>query len=172
MSTQPLPSDAQRVPGPWAPPEAMGELASRVQADGNPLTAARLFTELLQAIDRQARREARTVPHRDERDAAERGFWTAMAAFRTAERSRSEREVAALRAAVREILNPWLMRSRYWNRSYIKPHGFAGDFRMLEWMYELEHDACTLARELPQHRVVRRRDPVRRRRARGRDHAA
>lgn len=132
---------APRVQGRWAP-LAVGEPASRVRADGAPVDAARVLAELLQAIDRQARREARTVPRRDERDAAERGFWTAMAAFRAAEGSLSEREVVALRTAAREILNPCLMRSRYWNRSYIKPHGFAGDFGMLEWMYSLEHDAC------------------------------
>jgi 2-polyprenyl-3-methyl-5-hydroxy-6-metoxy-1,4-benzoquinol methylase len=43
---------------------------------------------------------------------------------------------------VRAIADPWLLRSRYWNRSSVKPHGYAGDFRMLEWMYDLEHDRC------------------------------
>ena len=47
-----------------------------------------------------------------------------------------------VRARVREQLNPWFLRSRYWNRAYVKPHGYAGDFRMLEWIYDLEHSDC------------------------------
>jgi SAM-dependent methyltransferase len=43
---------------------------------------------------------------------------------------------------VREVLMPWLLRSRLWNRSYAKPHGFAGDYRIVEWMYDLEADPC------------------------------
>ena len=47
-----------------------------------------------------------------------------------------------VRARVREQLNPWFLRSRYWNRAYVKPHGYAGDFRMLEWIYDLERAEC------------------------------
>ena len=43
---------------------------------------------------------------------------------------------------MREQLNPWFLRSRYWNRAYVKPHGYAGDFRMLESLYDLEQSAC------------------------------
>ena len=35
-----------------------------------------------------------------------------------------------------------MLRSRLWARSWLKPHGFPGDYRMLEWMYDLELDAC------------------------------
>ena len=62
-----------------------------------------------------------------------------MRACSDAEAGLDERELAAVRALVREQLNPWFLRSRYWNRAYVKPHGYAGDFRMLEWIYELEH---------------------------------
>jgi extracellular factor (EF) 3-hydroxypalmitic acid methyl ester biosynthesis protein len=50
--------------------------------------------------------------------------------------------LAEAAAAVRASVVPWLLRSRQWNRSYVKPHGYAGDFRVLEWMYDLEHDPC------------------------------
>ena len=33
---------------------------------------------------------------------------------------------------------PWLFRSRYFNRSFHKPHGFPGDFWIIEWIYDLE----------------------------------
>jgi SAM-dependent methyltransferase len=35
-----------------------------------------------------------------------------------------------------------MWRSRFWNRSFHKPHGYAGDFQMIEWMYDLEGDEC------------------------------
>jgi extracellular factor (EF) 3-hydroxypalmitic acid methyl ester biosynthesis protein len=53
-----------------------------------------------------------------------------------------EADVQRTRDDVRAVLMPWLLRSRLWNRSYVKPHGFAGDFRTVEWMYELEADPC------------------------------
>jgi SAM-dependent methyltransferase len=65
-----------------------------------------------------------------------------MRACADAEAGRDERELAEVRARVREQLNPWFLRSRYWNRAYVKPHGYAGDFRMLEWIYDLEHCDC------------------------------
>jgi SAM-dependent methyltransferase len=43
---------------------------------------------------------------------------------------------------LRRIVGPWLDRSRHFNRSYHKPHGYAGDYRMVEWMYDLEGDPC------------------------------
>jgi SAM-dependent methyltransferase len=36
-------------------------------------------------------------------------------------------------------LMPVLCRSRYFWRSMLMPHGFPGDYCMLEWMYDLEH---------------------------------
>jgi extracellular factor (EF) 3-hydroxypalmitic acid methyl ester biosynthesis protein len=43
---------------------------------------------------------------------------------------------------VRQPIHPWLLRSRFWSRAYLKPQGFAGDYRMVEWMYDLEEDSC------------------------------
>jgi SAM-dependent methyltransferase len=47
-----------------------------------------------------------------------------------------------LRGQCRDILGAWLFRCRFFNRSYHKPHGYAGDFRMIEWVYDLEGDPC------------------------------
>ena len=41
-------------------------------------------------------------------------------------------------AALRAALGPWLWRSRLWQRAAWKPHGYAGDYQMLELMYDLE----------------------------------
>jgi hypothetical protein len=105
----------------------------------DPVTAARGLAALLASIHRAARREARSLPRPEEHEAAARGFWDAMRACADAEAGLDQHDVAAARALVREQLNPWLLRSRYWNRAYVKPHGYAGDFRMLELIYDLEH---------------------------------
>lgn len=118
----------------------------QIATDRSAVTAAPAAAERLAAtlrtIDRQARREARTLPHAHERRAAEREFWTSMHVFREAEESLAGPQLEDLRLDVRGRLDPWFLRSRFWNRSSTKPHGYAGDFRMLEWMYDLEHDTC------------------------------
>ena len=54
-------------------------------------------------------------------------------------------ELVGARRDIQEVLNPWLLRSGLWARSWLKPHGFRGDYRMVEWMYELEQDSCARA---------------------------
>jgi len=117
-------------------------LSSPDRASTDPTAAARALAALLGSIHRDARREARSLPRPEEYAAAARGFWDAMRACADAEAGRDERELAGVRARVREQLNPWFLRSRYWNRAYVKPHGYAGDFRMLEWIYDLERAEC------------------------------
>lgn len=48
----------------------------------------------------------------------------------------------ALGAPPPRVSCPWLLRGEYWSRSYLKTHGRAGDFRTLEWIYDLERDPC------------------------------
>ena len=117
-------------------------LSSPDRAATDPVAAARGLAALLLSIHRDARREARSLPRPEEHAAAARAFWVTMRACADAEAGLDEHELAAVRARVREQLNPWLLRSRYWNRAYVKPHGYAGDFRMLEWIYDLEHADC------------------------------
>ncbi len=105
--------------------------------------AAQQFVELLAALDRGARRQRRTIPTMRERRALLTEFWVGL--VETLERVECclhESELQRARCDVRAILNPWLLRSRHWDRSYVKPHGYAGDFRMLEWMYDLEIEDC------------------------------
>ena len=104
--------------------------------------AAEQVVDLLRKVDRDARRAGRTIPTRGERDAVAASFWWMIRAFAEIDERAGEAERARCAAAVGEVLNPWLLRSSYWARSYLKPHGYAGDFRMLEWMYDLECDGC------------------------------
>jgi SAM-dependent methyltransferase len=50
--------------------------------------------------------------------------------------------IDALSVECRQRLAPWLFRSKYFNRSYHKPHGYAGDYQIVEWMYDLENCQC------------------------------
>ena len=118
-------------------------LSTPDRAATDPVAAARGLASLLLSIHRDARREARSLPRPEEHAAAARGFRDAMQACAEAEAGFGEYDLAAVRARVRAQLNPWFLRSRYWNRAYVKPHGYAGDFRMLEWIYDLERSECS-----------------------------
>jgi extracellular factor (EF) 3-hydroxypalmitic acid methyl ester biosynthesis protein len=94
----------------------------------------------IRAIDRRLRRAGQTVPAADVKQHLARRFWEFVELAAEVE---SEMGIdLALRAECREILGRWLFRSRYFNRSYHKPHGFAGDFMIIEWSYDLENDPC------------------------------
>lgn len=107
------------------------------------LRAANRMVDLLAAIDRCARREHRTVPTRQERNMVHEEFWAGLVpTLAWVESVLNAPELAQMRCAVQTVLNQWFLRSRLWARSFLKPHGYAGDFRTLEWMYELERDDC------------------------------
>ena len=105
----------------------------------------RLATSLAHGIgniDRQLRREGQTVPSAEIKQHLASRFW---AFVETAAQVEALAGVdVALRTQCRNILAPWLWRSRFFNRSYHKPHGYAGDFRMIEWIYDLEPIAATI----------------------------
>jgi hypothetical protein len=97
------------------------------------VTAATRLTELLTALDRIARRERRTLPTSIERDAVRACFWDDLVPCLTSlDRLRVGEAREQAREELHAILNPWFLRSRLWARSWLKPHGYAGDFRMLE----------------------------------------
>ena len=105
--------------------------------------AASAFTTVLATIDRETRRAGRTVPTEQERSAVVKEFWDGLIPMlKLIERGLSGIELGEVRREVQAALNPWLLRGRYWNRSFVKPHGYAGDFRLLEWIYDLELDDC------------------------------
>jgi SAM-dependent methyltransferase len=93
-------------------------------------------------IDLEARRVDRTVPTAEERETVASTFWNAVHEFETVHRRVTRFKRARCAATARELLHPWLLRSDYWSRSYLKPYGYSGDFRTLEWIYDLERDSC------------------------------
>lgn len=116
---------------------------SATSRHGRAIKAANQFTDLLAGLDRAARRGHRTLPMPDERQSLNAAFWDElMPALAEAEDALDGTDLAQTRHDVQSILNPWLLRSRLWARSWLKPHGYPGDYRMLEWMYDLELDEC------------------------------
>jgi 2-polyprenyl-3-methyl-5-hydroxy-6-metoxy-1,4-benzoquinol methylase len=106
------------------------------------LDAARGFVRHLEEIDRGLRRTATTVPPEEVKGRAAASFWALVRTIDSLRRECPGADDEPLRRACREVVGGWLFRSRYFNRSYCKPHGYAGDFRMVEWMYDLEGDRC------------------------------
>ena len=131
-ATAAAPAD-RKVSGPRArpsPPEMCVRLA-----------AGRL-AGALRMIDLRARPAERTIPTAEECATVSRAFWHAVREFEAIDRRVDRPEQARCAAAAREVLHPWLLRSDHWSRSYLKPHGYAGDFRTLERIYGLERDPC------------------------------
>lgn len=104
--------------------------------------AAQEVVETLRLVDLEARRSERTIPTAEEREIVVSTFWRAMREFEAVDRLVGGVKRLRCAATARDLLHPWLLRSDYWSRSYLKPHGYAGDFRTLEWIYDLERDAC------------------------------
>jgi extracellular factor (EF) 3-hydroxypalmitic acid methyl ester biosynthesis protein len=107
------------------------------------VSASTMFVDLLVQLDRRARRERRTLPTPAERRALHTAFWNELIpALADAEVRLGDPGRLAVQQEVQDAVNPWLLRSRLWARSWIKPHGYPGDYRILEWMYDLERDGC------------------------------
>lgn len=107
----------------------------------SPVDEARQFATRIEALDRQLRKGSSTVPTREAKQEAANAMWALADALGAYEQGASVSELAAARRACREISSPWLLRSRLFARAYLKPHGFPGDFRLIEWIYDLERDA-------------------------------
>jgi SAM-dependent methyltransferase len=137
---------ARTGPSPATKPAAVSQPARLSNASSVPEQIARLaaqqVSDLLREIDRRCRHVGTTVPTGEEREMVASSFWWAIRQFTMLDERVGDVERACCAAAVREVLHPWLLRSDYWSRSYLKPHGYAGDFRLLEWMYDLELDRC------------------------------
>jgi SAM-dependent methyltransferase len=99
-------------------------------------SAAQELAVHMAGIDRRYRLRGLTVPSPNDKQALADRFWSFAAALDRCESAGAASE--SLREQCRQLLDGWLFRSRCWNRAYYKPHGFAGDFRLIEWLYDLE----------------------------------
>jgi extracellular factor (EF) 3-hydroxypalmitic acid methyl ester biosynthesis protein len=98
--------------------------------------AAKLATRMA-ALDRDFRRRGVTIPSDATKAELQSELWSFAGLMDICERVGGSQD--SLKAMCRQQLGHWLFRSRHWNRAYFKPHGYPGDFRMIEWLYDLEH---------------------------------
>ena len=97
------------------------------------MAAAHRFVELLTALERSALSRRHAIPTSRERRVLFAEFWGGLVAkLEHVERCVGEAELRRARCEVRAVLIPALTRSRFWDRSYVKPHAHAGDSRMRE----------------------------------------
>lgn len=123
----------------------MNDIATALPAGAqdSAVTAARSFAAVLRKVDRAARRACRTIPAEAERRAIRDAFLGGLApALLAAEARLDDDALAAAQREVSTILNPWMLRSGFWARCIVKPHGYAGDYRTLELLYDLELSDC------------------------------
>jgi extracellular factor (EF) 3-hydroxypalmitic acid methyl ester biosynthesis protein len=105
----------------------------------SPVDAAADFVDLLASIERRAGAEQPTLPTVSEHTETHAAFWNRLIpALRRADLELASTELPGARAAVRAVLDPWMMRSPYWWRARSKPHGFPGDYQMIEALHRLE----------------------------------
>ena len=104
------------------------------------VAAAHRFAAEMAEIDKRLRRTGHTIPSAEAKAEVVSAFWSFVDVIHAVVgRGRPGDEVVG---HCREIAGRWLFRSRLWNRSRHKPHGYAGDYQMVEWMYDLENDPC------------------------------
>lgn len=109
-------------------------------AEARAVEGARRFAAELESIDAGARRSGRTLPTPDEVRSLTKDFWRLVDVLGSCNPATDSGRRAV--ADVREVLSPWFLRSKFWTRAFVKPHGTAGDFRMLEWIYDLQGNPC------------------------------
>ena len=98
--------------------------------------------EALAQLDRLARKEGRSIPTESGKELVAQELWRFARVLDAYSQDIDAPNAPVVLSIVREQILPWLLRSRLWARAYLKPHGFAGDYRMVEWMYDLEDDPC------------------------------
>jgi extracellular factor (EF) 3-hydroxypalmitic acid methyl ester biosynthesis protein len=106
------------------------------------LEDARRFTRFLADLERQLRKTGSTSPPIEAKQAVAEGFWRVFDAARQAESAIAPDILPDIKAQFRAILMPWLCKSRNHGRAILKPQGYSGDFMVIEYMYEMEHDPC------------------------------
>jgi extracellular factor (EF) 3-hydroxypalmitic acid methyl ester biosynthesis protein len=104
--------------------------------------AAARCAQTLARVDREARRDGRSIPTTAEKALVVKSLWRVNDLLESSGHFMDAERQKEVKSALQDQLNPWLLRSRIWARAYLKPHGYAGDFRLIEWMYDLETDPC------------------------------
>ncbi len=114
------------------PPDAAGAIAPVLTA------LADRFLARAHEIERALRRSGATVPDLSVREAFAAAFWQMVNGVERAVGGRPSGELPRERRDLLAAVGPLLWRSEPIYRSFFKPHGYAGDYRTIELMYDLE----------------------------------
>jgi SAM-dependent methyltransferase len=117
---------------------AFGIQSSRSQR-ADPVTAAcDVFDATMTRVEKDLLRAGASVPALRDKEVVASALWDLVT---RASATLSVDDHEAIRHVSKRLLEragKWLFRSRLWSHAFWKPHGYTGDFRMLEWMYDLE----------------------------------
>ena len=102
------------------------------------LSTTEAFLQGCRDLDRTLRREDRCAPTDLEKHVLSTTFWDISDVLAAPPEGGWSADTGR---ALRIALGPWLWRSQVWYRAAWKPHGYAGDYQMLELMYDLEGNA-------------------------------
>jgi SAM-dependent methyltransferase len=101
-------------------------------------TSGQEFVEYATSLEKQLRRIGVTVPAREVRQEFAAEFWKLVCAVEQTVDGRESASLPEARRALLEVVGPVLWRSQSMYRSFFKPYGYTGDYRVIELMYALE----------------------------------
>lgn len=100
--------------------------------------AAFEFNAFLEKTDRFFRKNAITIPDIDSKKSVADAYWKLFEVVSQFEKNYSDCDLSAYKVAFRSIISPWLCRSYFFCRAFIKPNGYAGDYKVIDTTYDLE----------------------------------
>lgn len=103
--------------------------------------AAFEFNAFLESVDLSLRKQAITVPDLSTKKSVAQAYWDLFKVVEHFETAFKDADLSAYKVSLRAIISPWLCRSYFFNRAYIKPNGYAGDYKVIDLTYDLEHEA-------------------------------
>ncbi len=109
--------------------------------EGSVLKAAQDFSDFLCKTELRLRRAGSPIPSQEDKELVARSLHRMMASVETYELEFARADLSRTKDKFKQIVVPWLCRSRFFWRSLFKPQGYPGDFQMIEWIYDLETSA-------------------------------
>ena len=103
---------------------------------------AHVFIDCCQQLDRSCKPLGEAVPTVDCKTRLSAVFWDLMETIDFYNQHSSHDAARGMAEGCRAIIGPWLFKSRFFYRSFYKPHGYAGDYQTIELAYDLEDDPC------------------------------
>lgn len=106
----------------------------------NVRAAGAAFARYARECDRAFKRARVSAPSLEQRQEFTGMFWKMIDAVVSLSGGRRAAEVPELQRALLEEIDPVLLRSELFARSRFCPHGYSGDYRTFELIYDLEAD--------------------------------